>query len=155
MTPAIKLLQQRKIKHLIHEYSHDPDTHSYGLEAAQKIGVPEARVFKTLVVMLDGKEMVVGVLPVSSLLSMKAIAKAAGGKKAEMADPKEVERATGYVLGGISPLGQKKRLRMIVDSSAQSFPTVYVSGGKRGLDIELSPADLVNLASGTFAEICQ
>lgn len=155
MTPAIKLLQQHSIAHVVREYSHDPASESYGREAAEKLGVPEARVFKTLVVMLDGKELVVGVIPVSMLLSMKAIAKAAGGKKAEMAAPKDVERATGYVLGGVSPLGQKKRMRTVIDGSALQFPTIYISGGRRGLDIELAPQDLARLLNAGFAELVQ
>lgn len=155
MTPAIKLLQQHKIKHTVREYDHDPASESYGREAAEKLGVPEARVFKTLVVLLDGKELVVGVIPVSLLLSMKAIAKAAGGKKADMAAPKDVERSTGYVLGGVSPLGQKKRLRTVIDQSALQFPTIYISGGRRGLDIELAPRDLAQLLNAGFAELAQ
>jgi Cys-tRNA(Pro)/Cys-tRNA(Cys) deacylase len=155
MTPAIKLLQQHKIPHTVREYDHDPASESYGREAAAKLGVPEVQVFKTLVVTLDGKEMVVGIIPVSALLSMKAIAKAAGGKKADMAAPKDVERTTGYVLGGVSPLGQKKKLRTVIDTSAQAFPTVYISGGRRGLDIELAPQDLAKLLNATFAEISQ
>ena len=155
MTPAIKLLQQHRIVHTVREYDHDPASESYGREAAEKLGVPEARVFKTLVVQLDGKEMVVGVIPVSMLLSMKAIAKAAGGKKADMASPKDVERTTGYVLGGVSPLGQKKRLRTVIDSSALEFPTIYISGGRRGLDIELPPQDLARLLDAGFAELVQ
>ncbi|MEH6637298.1 MAG: Cys-tRNA(Pro) deacylase, partial [Halioglobus sp.] len=124
-------------------------------EAAEKLGVPVARVFKTLVVSLDNKELAVGVIPVSSMLSMKLMAKAAGAKKATMAAQSEVERSTGYVLGGVSPLGQKKRLRTIIDSSARSHPTVYVSAGRRGLEIELSPDDLESLVNGVLAEICQ
>ena len=115
----------------------------------------EARVFKTLVVVLDGREMVVGIIPVSSMLSMKAIARAAGGKKAGMAAPKDVERATGYVLGGVSPLGQKKRLRTLIDNSASHFPTIYISGGRRGLDIELAAQDLATLLDADFADIAQ
>ena len=155
MTPAIKLLQQHKIAHVVREYAHDPAAESYGREAAEKLGVPEAQVFKTLVVTLDGREMVVGIIPVSALLSMKAIAKAAGGKKADMAAPKDVERSTGYVLGGVSPLGQKKKLRTVIDTSALQFPTVYISGGRRGLDIELAPQALATLLNATFAEIGQ
>ena len=155
MTPAINLLKQTKTPHKIHEYLHDQNAESYGLEAANKLGVPEARVFKTLVVNLDNKELVVGIIPVSAMLSMKSIAKAAGGKKAEMAAPKDVERTTGYVLGGVSPLGQKKRLKTVIDVSAQQFPTIYISAGRRGLEIELSPVDLAQLVNAVFAEICQ
>lgn len=155
MTPGIIAAKKNKLSHRIHEYSHDESSESYGLEAAEKIGVSEGRVFKTLVVCLDSKELVVGVIPVSSMLSMKLIAKVAGAKKAAMADKSDVERSTGYVLGGVSPLGQKKRLRTIIDSSAKNHSTIYVSAGRRGLEIELSPDDLSKLTSGTVAEICQ
>jgi len=155
MTPGINAARKAKIAHKVHEYVHDPASESYGLEAAEKLSVPEARVFKTLVVSLDSRELAVGVIPVSSMLSMKRMAKAAGAKKAAMADRADVERSTGYVLGGVSPLGQKKRLKTIIDSSASQHPTIYVSAGRRGLEIELSPADLVRLVNGVLAEICQ
>ncbi len=155
MTPGINAAKQAKVAHGVHEYAHDPASESYGLEAAKKLGVPAARVFKTLVVSLDGRELAVGVVPVSSMLGMKQIARAAGAKKAAMAVPAEVERATGYVLGGVSPLGQKKRLRTFIDASAASFPTVFVSAGRRGLEIELSPQDLKVLTGAAFAELCQ
>ena len=155
MTPGIKVVKKNKITHKIHEYQHDSSSESYGLEAAEKIGVPEAQVFKTLVVSLNNKELAVGIIPVSSKLSMKLIAKAVGAKKAEMAAQLEVERSTGYVLGGVSPLGQKKRLKTIIDSSAKNHATIYVSAGRRGLDIELSANDLKKLVNGVFAEICQ
>ncbi|NIB44140.1 Cys-tRNA(Pro) deacylase [Pseudomaricurvus alkylphenolicus] len=155
MTPGINAAKKAKVAHKVHEYAHDPSSAAYGLEAAEKLGVSESRVFKTLVVKLDNKELVVGVVPVSSMLSMKLIAKAAGGKKAIMADKTDVERSTGYVLGGVSPLGQKKRLKTIIDSSAESHPTVYVSAGRRGLEIELDPNDLAMLVNGVFSDICQ
>ena len=155
MTPGINIARQHKIVHRVHEYAHDASSESYGLEAAEKLGVPGEQVFKTLVVVLDSKELAVGVVPVTSMLSMKLIAKAAGAKKAAMADPADVERTTGYVLGGVSPLGQKKRLKTIIDSSAEKFATIYVSAGRRGLEIELSPVDLKKLTNGLFAEICQ
>jgi Cys-tRNA(Pro)/Cys-tRNA(Cys) deacylase len=155
MTPGINAVKKAKAPHLIHQYTHDESSESYGVEAAEKMGVPEERVFKTLVVSLDNKELVVGVIPVSSMLSMKLIAKAAGSKKAAMADKSDVERSTGYVLGGVSPLGQKKRLRTIIDSSAKRYSTVYVSAGRRGLEIELSPDELTKLTRGALAEICQ
>lgn len=155
MTPAINLVIKQKITHKIHEYTHDSSCESYGLEAAEKLGVDEARVFKTLVVKLDGRELAVGIIPVSSLLSLKLIAKAAGAKKAVMAEPSEVERSTGYVLGGVSPLGQKKRLKTFIDSSAQGLDTLFVSAGRRGLDIELSPGDLMKLLNGKLTELCQ
>lgn len=154
MTPAINLAKKKKIKHQIHEYEHDVANESYGLEAAQKMGVDEAQVFKTLVVQLDTSALVVGIIPVSSKLSMKHIAKVAKAKKAVMADKHDVERATGYILGGVSPLGQKKRLATFIDESAKHFPTIFVSGGRRGLEIELSPVDLASLTSGVFTALC-
>ncbi|HUV21703.1 MAG TPA: Cys-tRNA(Pro) deacylase [Gammaproteobacteria bacterium] len=155
MTPGINVAKKSKIPHKVHEYIHDSSSESYGLEAAEKMGVPEAQVFKTLVVSLNTRELVVGVVPVSSILSMKLIARAAGAKKAEMALPAEVERSTGYVLGGVSPLGQRKKLKTIIDSSAQNHSTIYVSAGRRGLEIELAPVDLKDLVNGLFAEIGQ
>jgi len=155
MTPAINLAKKQKIAHQVHEYTHDEAAESYGLEAAEKLGIPAERVFKTLVVMLDSKELAVGVLPVSAMLSMKLIAKALGAKKAVMADKLDVARSTGYVLGGVSPLGQKKRLKTAIDSSAKNHSTIYVSAGRRGLEIELSPDDLVKLTSGVLTELCQ
>lgn len=155
MTPAINIAKKGRVWHKIHEYSHDPNAESYGLEAAAKLGLVAERVFKTLVVSLDGGALAVGVVPVSSMLSMKLIAKAASAKKAEMADPVEVQRSTGYVLGGVSPLGQKRRLKTLIDSSAQRYPSIYVSAGRRGLEIELKPEDLCGLVGGMFADITQ
>jgi len=155
MTPGIKVAKQAKIAHKVHEYSHDPTSDSYGLEASTKLGVDQARVFKTLVVSLDSKELAVGIIPVSSMLSMKLIAKATGAKKAKMADQSDVERSTGYVLGGVSPLGQKKKLKTILDDSAKNHSTIFVSAGRRGLEIELDPVDLIKLANGIDAPICQ
>ncbi len=155
MTPAINLLNKNKVQHQVHEYTHDSSSESYGLEAAEKMGVSEGRVFKTLVVSLESKELVVGIVPVCAMLNMKRIAKAAKAKKAVMADKLDVERSTGYVLGGVSPLGQKKRLRTVIDSSAQQHATIYVSAGRRGLEIELSPGDLKSTVNGIFADICQ
>ena len=154
MTPAIDVAKKNKIAHKVHQYLHEPASESYGLEAADKMGVPEGQVFKTLVVRLNTRELVVGVVPVSSMLSMKLIARAAGAKKAEMAPQSEVERSTGYVLGGVSPLGQKKSLKTIIDSSAINHSTIYVSAGRRGLEIELSPNDLKRLVNGIFEDIC-
>lgn len=155
MTPGINLAKKAKIKHRVHEYTHDANSESYGLEAAEKLGVSDARVFKTLVVSLDNTELAVGVIPVSTMLNMKLIAKAAGAKKAAMADKLDVERSTGYVLGGVSPLGQKKRLKTFVDESANGFETIYVSAGRRGLEIELSPQDLAGLVNAKFAKLSQ
>ncbi|WP_086933891.1 Cys-tRNA(Pro) deacylase [Agarilytica rhodophyticola] len=155
MTPAINVVKKNNIHYTLHEYTHEASNTSYGSEAAEKLDVPEERVFKTLVVYLENKDLAVAIIPVSYLLSMKAIAKALGAKKAVMATPADVERATGYVLGGVSPLGQKKRLKTIIDISAQSHTTIYVSAGRRGLEIELKPEDLKTLVNGKFAELCQ
>jgi len=155
MTPGINQAKKHKVLYTIHEYSHDESSESYGLEAADKMGVPQEIVFKTLVVTLDNKELVVGIIPVSSMLSMKLIAKALGAKKAFMADKFDVERSTGYILGGVSPLGQKKRLKTLIHSSANNYSTIYVSAGRRGLELELSPTDLVKLTKGILVDICQ
>jgi Cys-tRNA(Pro)/Cys-tRNA(Cys) deacylase len=155
MTPAINITKQNKVDYKIHEYQHDSSNESYGLEAADKLNVPEAQVFKTLVVSLNNNELAIGVIPVSSLLSMKLFAKIVGAKKAEMAPQIEAERSTGYIMGGVSPLGQKKKLKTIIDSSAKNLTTIYVSAGKRGLEIELRPFDLIKLTNGTFADISQ
>ncbi len=153
MTPGIQLVEKAGVDYTIHEYTHDASADSYGLEAADKLGITENRVFKTLVVNLDKQTLAVAIIPVSSQLSMKLIAKAAGAKKAQMAEPQAVERATGYVLGGVSPLGQKKRLKTFVDVSASQQTTIYVSAGKRGLEIELAPDDLLQLVDGAYAEL--
>lgn len=153
MTPAIDAAKKAKIAFTIHQYMHDPAAESYGLEAAEKLGVEPARVFKTLVVDTGNGELVVGIVPVTAKLNMKQIAKAVGAKKAAMADKALVERATGYVLGGVSPLGQKKRLKTVIDSSAQNFETVFVSAGKRGLEIELAPQDLEHLVEGLLSPL--
>ncbi|WP_158967519.1 Cys-tRNA(Pro) deacylase [Paraglaciecola sp. L3A3] len=152
MTPAINTLKKLKIKHQIHSYEHDENHASFGLEAAEKLNVAAQRVFKTLVVKLDSGALAVAVLPVDKMLSMKLIAKALSAKKAEMADKLEVQRSTGYVLGGVSPLGQKKRLKTVIDASAEQEQTIYVSAGKRGLEIELSSQDL---ALATQAKVVQ
>lgn len=155
MTPAITAAKKARIQYRVHEYSHDPSEQSYGLEAAHKLGLPEEKVFKTLVVDIGNTELAVGIVPVSSMLNMKLIAKALGVKKAGMANASDVERVTGYVLGGVSPLGQKKRLKTVIDSSALAYPTVFVSAGRRGLEIELSPEDLLTLTNAKIADICQ
>jgi Cys-tRNA(Pro)/Cys-tRNA(Cys) deacylase len=153
MTPAINLLKQAKIAHQVHEYSHDAQHESYGLEAAEKLNIDPERVFKTLVVKLDSGQLAVAILPVNNMLSMKAMAKALSTKKAEMADKNEVQRSTGYVLGGVSPLAQKKRLKTVIDLSAQQFPAIFVSGGRRGLEIELAASDLAKVTMGQFFDI--
>lgn len=154
MTPAVNYLKKRKIPFSLHQYSHDPKHQSYGLEAAEKLNLDPQRVFKTLVVQLDDRELAVAVLPVTSQLNLKLLARVFGVKKIAMADAKSVTAATGYVLGGVSPLAQKKRLRTILDTSAHHHRTIYVSGGKRGLEIELSPKELLEQSGAEFAKIC-
>lgn len=153
MTPAINLLKKHKIGHQVHSYKHEPGSAGYGLEAADKLGIEPARVFKTLLVKLDQKTLAVAVVPVSGMLGMKQMAKCCNARKAVMADQDEAERSTGYLVGGISPLGQKKLLPTVIDSSAQNFKTVFVSAGRRGLEIELSPADLGRLLKAQFEKI--
>ena len=151
-TPATVAVAKAKVEHRIHEYEHDPAAPSYGLEAAEQLGVDPAGVFKTLVAEVDGR-LAVAVVPVAARLDLKALAAAAGGRKAVMAEPVAAERATGYVVGGISPLGHRKRLPVFLDESMQDRPTVLISAGRRGLELELSPADLAHLSSGTFAAL--
>lgn len=151
-TPATALLSKQKIAHKIHSYDHDPKHDSYGMEAAEALGVAAERVFKTLVAEVDGA-LTVGVVPVTNQLDLKALAAAAGGKRAKMADPAAAQRATGYVLGGISPLGQRSRLPVIIDESVKQFETVFCSGGRRGLEIELAPDELIRLSRATVAPI--
>ncbi|HCU94899.1 MAG TPA: Cys-tRNA(Pro) deacylase [Actinobacteria bacterium] len=153
-TPATALLAKLGITHSVHTYEHDPRHGSYGLEASDALGVAPERVFKTLVAEVDGA-LTVGVVPVAGQLDLKALAAATGGKKAVMAGVATAERATGYVAGGISPVGQRKRLPVVIDSSALAFPTVFCSGGRRGLEIELAPADLVRAVGASVAVIAQ
>jgi len=154
VTPAVIAARKARIPFVVHEYVHDPEAKSYGLEAAEKLGIEPARVFKTLVVESDNGALAVGIIPVGALLSMKLMARALDAKKAAMAERSVAERATGYVMGGISPLGQKKRLRTVLDDSALAHPTIYVSGGRRGLDLELAPTDLLRLSGATTAALC-
>jgi Cys-tRNA(Pro)/Cys-tRNA(Cys) deacylase len=151
-TPATALLARQKIAHTLHPYPHDPRADSYGDEAATALGVEAARLFKTLIASIDGR-LVCAVVPVSGRLDLKALAAAAGGKRAVLADAAAAQRATGYVLGGISPLGQKTRLPVVVDNSAEGFRSVFVSAGRRGLQVELAPGDLVRLTAATTAAI--
>ncbi|MFI7280294.1 Cys-tRNA(Pro) deacylase [Micromonospora chersina] len=151
-TPATALLTRRKIAHRTHPYDVSPDAPNYGALVAAALGVPPARVFKSLVTEVDGG-LTVAVVPVTGELDLKALAAALGGKRAAMADRTVAERATGYVRGGISPLGQRKRLPTVVDASALEHPTVYVSAGRRGLQLQLAPADLVALTGAVTAPI--
>ncbi|WP_201511510.1 Cys-tRNA(Pro) deacylase [Psychrobacter alimentarius] len=153
MTPAVDLAKKRGLNYQLHEYTHDSQAASFGLEAAEKLGVAVTQVFKTLVVSTDANTLAVAILPVDKTLNFKKMAKAVGCKKIQMADPKQVERTTGYVLGGVSPLGQKKRLTTIIDDSAQSYATIYVSGGRRGLEIELPPEQLLATLTARFGAI--
>ncbi|MCC2659671.1 MAG: aminoacyl-tRNA deacylase [Arthrobacter sp.] len=151
-TPATAALAAAGVPFTLHPYSHDPSAPSYGLEAAQVLGIDPARVFKTLMVEIDGR-LAVGVVPVSGSLDLKAIAAALGSKKAAMANPVAAERRTGYVLGGISPLGQRLPSPTVIDDTALGLDTILVSGGRRGLDIELAPGDLVLLTKAITAPI--
>ena len=152
MTPACKILKSNKIEYSIHEYEHDTNAKSFGLEAAEKLGLDVYEVFKTLMV-TDDKAYFVAILPVNHQLNLKKVATALGCKKLHMADPKDAERLTGYLVGGISPVGQKKCLKTVIDVTAESLNKVYVSGGKRGLDIGLNPQDLAKVLGASFADI--
>ncbi|ABZ00224.1 MULTISPECIES: Cys-tRNA(Pro) deacylase [Pseudomonas] len=153
MTPALDLLKKHRAEHRVHSYEHDPKSASYGLEAAEKLGLDPQQVFKTLLASSEKGELLVAVVPVVGTLDLKALAHAAGVKKCEMADPAAAQRATGYLVGGISPLGQKKRLRTFIDESAQNFATIHVSAGRRGLEVELAAAVLAEHTQGKFAGI--
>ena len=153
MTPAIHTLKRAQIPYRLCEYRHDPAASSYGLEAAQALGVDAAQVLKTLIVKPAAGALVAVLIPVSTQLNLKAVAQAVGIKKVIFADPREAERTTGYVVGGISPLGQRRRLVTLIDESALSHTSVYVSAGRRGLDIALSPQDLVQLTQAQVARI--
>lgn len=155
MTPAINAAKKAKVEHRVHEYRHDPAAESYGEEAALALGLNPAQVFKTLLVACNGdnKQLAVAVVPVIGKLDLKAMAAALKVKKVAMANPQDAERATGYVVGGISPLGQKKRLPLVLDNSATQFSSIYMSAGRRGLEIEMAAADLVRLTTATLADI--
>ncbi len=153
-TPATKALERAGLEVRTHAYEHDPKAESYGLEAATALDLDPKRVFKTLVASVDGK-LTVAIVPVERQLDLKALAAAAGGKRAEMAKVADAQRATGYVAGGISPLGQRKALPTVIDDSALTHETVFVSGGRRGLEIELAPAELQRLTRAAAAPIAR
>lgn len=155
MTPAIVLAEKVGIDFQVVSYDHDPQATAYGLEAAAKLGVPAEQVFKTLVVKLDARQLAVAIVPVTGSLNLKHLAKALKAKKVAMAAGDEVQRSTGYILGGVSPLGQKKLLPTVLDTSAENLAQIYVSAGKRGLEITLAPKDLLTLTSGISASIAQ
>lgn len=146
-------LERAKIPFTLHEYAHDPRAGSYGLEASEALGIPPERVFKTLVAAVDSGALAVGVVPVHRQLDLKSLAAAVGGKKAVLAEVAAAERATGYVAGGISPVGQKRRLPVVLDSSAVELATMFCSAGRRGLEIEIAPADLIRAAGAKVAAI--
>jgi Cys-tRNA(Pro)/Cys-tRNA(Cys) deacylase len=152
VTPAVVALVDAGIAHTIHEYDRGEELHDFGREAADALGLDHDQVFKTLVVVADD-EMVVAVVPVSCQLSMKRVAAALGAKKATMCEPAAAERSSGYIVGGISPIGQRKRLRTVIDDTAELYETVYVSGGRRGMDVGLAPGDLIHLLDAIVAPI--
>ncbi len=152
MTPAIRTLEAAGVDFRLHEFERGDERRDFGQAAAVALGVPAERVFKTLVVDL-GDELCVAVVPVSCSLSLKRVAGALGAKRATMCDPARAERSTGYVVGGISPLGQRRPLRTVLDESAELFDTIYVSGGRRGLDIELAPGDLARTLDASVADV--
>ena len=153
MTPAINLLRKHGIPHSVLSYPHDADAGSYGDEAAHKLGLDPAQVFKTLLASTEKHELLVAIVPVAGQLDLKALAEAAACRRCEMAAVDAAQRATGYLVGGISPLGQKKQLRTFIDASAQALPQVHVSAGRRGLEVALAPVDLLQLTGGAYAPI--
>jgi Cys-tRNA(Pro)/Cys-tRNA(Cys) deacylase len=153
MTPAIRALEAGGVAFTLHRYEYDADADSFGEEAAAELGVSPERVFKTLVAAVDGPNLIMAIIPASARLDMKKLAAARKGKKADLAEPKAAERATGYVVGGISPLGGRKKLPVLLDATAFGFDTIYVSAGQRGLQIELAPADLKRAADATMVDL--
>ena len=155
MTPAVKVLERDGADFALRDYEHDPRAPAYGEEAARALGLDPDSVFKTLVARLDDGRLAVGIVPVSGQLDLKALARAAGARRATLAEPAEAERATGYVLGGISPLGQKKRLATFLDVSAETLERIHVSAGRRGLEIGLAPADLIRLSQACLVPLAR
>ena len=153
MTPAVKHLKKLSLPYSLHQYQHDTDCKSFGLEAVEKLQVSPETVFKTLVVEVDSRYLAVAIIPVAEKLSLKKLAKTLKAKKIKMAEANKVENSTGYVLGGVSPLGQKKRLVTVLDQSAESLAALFISGGKRGLEIELSPQSLIISLQASYANI--
>ena len=153
MTPAVAAAKKAGIQFTLHEYMHDSAASSYGEEAAKLLNISPHQAFKTLIIADNDNKLAVAIVPVSHQLDLKSVAKALGTKKATMSNPAEAENATGYILGGISPLGQKKRLRFVIDDSVNDFESIYVSGGRRGLEIEIAPHDLIRLCFANTADI--
>ena len=151
MTPAIKKLKNQAIAFKLHRYEHDPYEHNYGDEVVQKLSFPAEKIFKTLIVQTEKATLAVAVIPVNKQLNLKTMAKTLNCKKVSLADAKLVEKSTGYILGAVSPIGQKKPLLTLLDESALNFNTVFISGGKRGLEIEISPQDLLKATQGKIA----
>lgn len=154
MTPAIKLLNKLRIAHIVHTYEHDPNHGAFGMEAAEKLGFNPEKVFKTLIIELDSSKLACAIIPVAESLNLKSAAKALGAKKASMAKIEDAERSTGYIKGGVSPFGQKKRLPTVLDTSAENLKTLLVSGGKRGLDVEVVTQDLLKVLGAKLTKVC-